>query len=153
MSDSSDDEPVLANFLAARNTRRNSNSSGSSLPEWIKVHQVRCSNIIAATCCSRKRRSAWHMHGETALIPLLAFCDRQTPQKEAAVPEPSTSSDARATSALATQQGMPELTWCTSSNTWQRDWHECNPGMHMTSFSTFIYRVASTFSAQTIYYS
>jgi hypothetical protein len=40
MSSSDDDEPLLANFLARHNPAK-SNSSNSSLPQWIKAHQVR----------------------------------------------------------------------------------------------------------------
>jgi len=38
-SSSDDDEPLLASFLA-RNATKQSDSSKSSLPEWIKAHQV-----------------------------------------------------------------------------------------------------------------
>jgi hypothetical protein len=49
MSSSDDSEPLLANFLARHNPAK-SNSSNSSLPDWIKAHQVRAR--------ARRRRGA-----------------------------------------------------------------------------------------------
>jgi hypothetical protein len=114
MADSSDDEPLLANFMARRPT--NSNSSNSSLPEWIKAHQVKLwLAVLRALRCAALR--AWRFSLLRIHSPPQptnqSTTGTQTPQKGDADdgPEPTSSSDAKPL-ALALAVAKPSKGGC-----------------------------------------
>ena len=118
---SSDEEPLLANFLSRHTAAaaRRSDSSNSSLPEWIKTHQVRtgCTGCeacmysvpagpVAAGGCSAAQRAR---HGAARPQPARPARPLQTPQKAGPSASSSSHGGAKDASAPATQQqGGPD---------------------------------------------